>query len=470
MSWISRSLTGVLKDKEDKEEKDESGAEFWDDPELFEPGQSVGEDLAELRKSLTQSLWGVASFLAPPPKLPRENSPKVEEETSRDDYQANQGVENASVGIVEKEKLSGMQSDFAELKGGFAKGLSRLSSVIRGDESRSSDKPEGASQDHGIAGLLKPLIDNVLSSDKPAGQVTPVDDEEDTSRGGGVESSSKMGISAATLVDGVSKLASSLFLFDDEPDDAIEVPGLTDEVVAFARNVSLHPETWLDFPLASDDDLQNGFEMNSFQKDHAYAVERAALRLAALKVEICPRHMNEGRFWKIYFVLVHPRLSQEDAALLSTPQVLEARKILLEQLRHEEEVQATTATAIKADDSLVVDKDAIPSTVKLAAAKSSEENEADEWLDEEATGSNAGNTNKEISAAGNDEDDVSFSDLEDDHDDGRIQRAAKAQGWVELDTKAKSEEEIDEECAKKHERMGSNDWLTVDKEDAGNSV
>ncbi|XP_024522070.1 uncharacterized protein LOC9630209 [Selaginella moellendorffii] len=295
MSWISRSLTGVLKDK-DKEEKDEGGAEFWDDPELFEPGQSVGEDLAELRKSLTQSLWGVGSFLAPPPKSRRENSPKVEEETSQDDYQAKQGVENAG----EKEKLSGMQSDFAELKGGFAKGF-------RGDESRSSDKPEGASQD---AGLLKPLIDNVLSSDKPAGQVTPVDDEEDTSRGGGVKSSSKMGISAATLVDGVSKLASSLFLFDDEPD---EVPGLTDEVVAFARNVSFHPETWLDFALASDDDLQNGFEMN-----HAYAAERAALRLAAL---ICPRHMNEGRFWLGMGIVAAPGIRKRETCFRETTSV-----------------------------------------------------------------------------------------------------------------------------------------------------
>lgn len=30
--------------------------------------------------------------------------------------------------------------------------------------------------------------------------------------------------------------------------------GITDEVLAFARNISMHPETWLDFPLLPDED------------------------------------------------------------------------------------------------------------------------------------------------------------------------------------------------------------------------
>jgi len=29
---------------------------------------------------------------------------------------------------------------------------------------------------------------------------------------------------------------------------------LTDEVVAFADNIAMHPETWLDFPLAEEED------------------------------------------------------------------------------------------------------------------------------------------------------------------------------------------------------------------------
>lgn len=44
-------------------------------------------------------------------------------------------------------------------------------------------------------------------------------------------------------------------------------------------------------------------------------------RLAALRMELCPGYMSETCFWKIYFVLLHPRLDQRDAEVLSTPQV-----------------------------------------------------------------------------------------------------------------------------------------------------
>uniref|UniRef100_A0A7N2RBE5 Uncharacterized protein n=1 Tax=Quercus lobata TaxID=97700 RepID=A0A7N2RBE5_QUELO len=31
--------------------------------------------------------------------------------------------------------------------------------------------------------------------------------------------------------------------------------GITDEVMAFARNIGMHPETWLDFPINEEEDL-----------------------------------------------------------------------------------------------------------------------------------------------------------------------------------------------------------------------
>lgn len=61
--------------------------------------------------------------------------------------------------------------------------------------------------------------------------------------------------------------------------------------------------------------------MSNAQQEHALAVEHLAPRLAALRIELCPRHMSEGCFWKIYFVLLHPRLNKDDAERLSTPQV-----------------------------------------------------------------------------------------------------------------------------------------------------
>ena len=61
--------------------------------------------------------------------------------------------------------------------------------------------------------------------------------------------------------------------------------------------------------------------MSDAQKEHAFTIERLAPRLAALRIELCPCHMSESYFWKVYFVLLHSRLNKQDAEVLSTPQV-----------------------------------------------------------------------------------------------------------------------------------------------------
>ena len=33
--------------------------------------------------------------------------------------------------------------------------------------------------------------------------------------------------------------------------------GITDEVLAFARNIGMHPETWLDFSIDEEEDLDH---------------------------------------------------------------------------------------------------------------------------------------------------------------------------------------------------------------------
>jgi len=62
--------------------------------------------------------------------------------------------------------------------------------------------------------------------------------------------------------------------------------------------------------------------MTDAQQDHALAVESLAPELADLRIELCPSHMSEGCFWKIYFVLLHPKLRKDDAEILSTAQVI----------------------------------------------------------------------------------------------------------------------------------------------------
>ncbi|KAM1788116.1 hypothetical protein ACFX11_038443 [Malus domestica] len=44
--------------------------------------------------------------------------------------------------------------------------------------------------------------------------------------------------------------------------------GITEEVLAFARNIAMHLETWLDFPLDEEEDLGD-FDMSDAQQEHA---------------------------------------------------------------------------------------------------------------------------------------------------------------------------------------------------------
>ncbi|EPS67775.1 hypothetical protein M569_07001, partial [Genlisea aurea] len=141
----------------------------------------------------------------------------------------------------------------------------------------------------------------------------------------------------------ITKMASSFLQLDSDDesvgkgkgDSSGKGPiGVTEEVVAFARDIAIHPETWMDFPLLENDGDFDEFDMSDEQQEHALAVEQRAPRLAALRMELCPRHMSDDQFWKIYFVLVHTRLDKEDALLLSTPQVMEARALLSNELKN----------------------------------------------------------------------------------------------------------------------------------------
>ncbi|KAK3006372.1 hypothetical protein RJ639_017483 [Escallonia herrerae] len=240
MSWLARSIANSLKIDDDHDDGDPNhNPTTADSPSPPpSPNRGVKEDISELTKTLTSSFWGVASFLTPPPTPPK---------TSDDPSGTGEAPDPASIG--------GIKSDFAEIGGRFRSGISKLSG-------------------------------NLAVSD-------------------------------------IKKMASDFLQLESDEidyDSARGAVGVTDEVVAFVRDIAMHPETWLDFPLFDDEDDED-FDMSDAQQEHALAVERLAPRLAALRIELCPGYMNEDCFWKIYFVLLHPRLDRQDAELLSTPQM-----------------------------------------------------------------------------------------------------------------------------------------------------
>ena len=74
-------------------------------------------------------------------------------------------------------------------------------------------------------------------------------------------------LSSAKAVSEISKIASSFLQFDSDGEEeeinkvesgGVDVIGVTEEVLTFAQNISMHPETWLDFPLFYDDEAADG--------------------------------------------------------------------------------------------------------------------------------------------------------------------------------------------------------------------
>ncbi|XP_022772926.1 uncharacterized protein LOC111315469 [Durio zibethinus] len=331
MSWLARSLANSLRlddnesassgDEENdvvtnesrsslpqrhKIENEETMAEQQSlSPEQLAELQSRGvkEDLTELKQSLTRQLWGVASFLAPPPPPPPP-PPRFSTQFNR------QSNDRSFSNLNQSEPL---------------------------DQSLSGDE-----EDHSDSAAVGGIRDDF------------------TEIGGRL-----------------SKMASDYFPFgsgeneeenemenENEEDREFNAVGITDEVLAFARNIAHHPETWLDFPLDPDEDLAD-FDMSIAQRDHAMVVEYLAPRLAALRIELCPCHMSDSYFWKVYFVLLHSRLNKNDAETLSTPQVMETRALWMKELQKQMKPETDSygrSTSRLGDNSGIMHEDFIPSS------------------------------------------------------------------------------------------------------------
>ncbi|KAF8404851.1 hypothetical protein HHK36_009741 [Tetracentron sinense] len=432
MSWWARSLVNSLKINDDVDEDDDDrnikvrdtespskADEEEEEQHRIETssetsGRGVKDDLSDLTKTLTRQLWGVASFLAPPPSEPSPPTHRISDWNRWESSDQSVLGDVSDPEVADSAGISGIRSDFAEIGGKFRTGISKLSN-------------------HKAVSEISKIASNFLPF------VSEQDSVEKYSIGGAV--------------------------------------GVTDEVLTFARNIAMHPETWLDFPL-EDDEESDDFDMSDAQQDHALAVEHLAPRLAALRIELCPGHMSEGCFWKIYFVLLHSRLNKHDAELLSTPQIVEARAMLMQELpsrtkpepdrsgrgtsyskeaakslreeclsasssAHSETVppktfafESATSTAvidfetekhpIVSTEMQIVDKSVVEEGPVIQAKNSlssgssnvldqNYEEDGDDWLEEENT-EIGGYTGTTI-PLGNEED-VSFSDLEDDDDDG----------------------------------------------------
>lgn len=222
MSWFSSTFSRSAapspeQDRFDKREQD-------DGESPSQGGKGVTDEFSELTKNLTRQLWGVASFLAPPPTTQVESPkhtntsqiashsmtvagkpenpqvavdvvakeekdftesslvaevPGMESPHLAESQKNVEGISNSSASgspSASGDKLTGFRSDLAELKGTMATSFSKIQTVIRAvtqDEDEDEDVEDDAGEnsragdglhgDSGLSSLLKPLLVSMSS-------------------------------------------------------------------------------------------------------------------------------------------------------------------------------------------------------------------------------------------------------------------------------------------------------------------
>ncbi|PON52191.1 BSD domain containing protein [Trema orientale] len=259
---------------------------------------------------------------------------------------------------------------------------------------------------------------------------------------------------------------------DDDGDGGDGVPGITDEVLQFVTEISKRPEFWTDFPLQ----LDHEFSMSDAQSEHASSIEQFIPDFAALRLRICCS-MSQEDFWMIYFILLVPRLSEHDFALLSTSKIVEARDVLLQKLRSNRDAESENSEVLNASQE--------QSQVSETQGKDNPSLNAHEKFEVLDKANTQQPVDKEIVNSGDNaaaadfkfetEDDISFSDLEEDDSEisRRLSDSRRAQDvsssspnesndWVQLSKSPEAQKKAGQSREKDSEGEESNDWLTVD--------
>nr|GMC61432.1 serine-rich adhesin for platelets-like [Ipomoea batatas] len=266
----------------------------------------------------------------------------------------------------------------------------------------------------------------------------------------------------------VSLLSSRFFKAkEDDPveEEEMEMIGITEEVVDYVSTLSERPQLWTDFPIS----LPNDFEMSVNQREHVENIEQLVPALGSLRQRVSG-HLPNNKFWMIYFILLLPRLDENDLELLSTPKaslypfhIVEVKDTLMQQLQNK----------------------------KARGEVSKHSNTQHSSLDNIKDGSLQGNNNRTITSTEapkaaeievsnaekpkllfKNEGAVSFSDVEDDDNDLPGRRSSASLGkkalssgesheWVHVGGKSKASS-----VEKGSDSEGSCEWLTIDDVDS----
>ncbi|XWS47246.1 hypothetical protein CRYUN_Cryun14cG0136300 [Craigia yunnanensis] len=97
-----------------------------------------------------------------------------------------------------------------------------------------------------------------------------------------------------------------------------ELLGVTQQLIDHIKSFTL--ETFKNFPLQDNEAANSNSEtqtssnvrkdLSNWQERHAVLVLSKVKELSQLRFKLCPRHLKEEKFWRIYFMLVKSHVAE----------------------------------------------------------------------------------------------------------------------------------------------------------------
>ncbi|ERN05746.1 uncharacterized protein LOC18433931 isoform X1 [Amborella trichopoda] len=194
-----------------------------------------------------------------------------------------------------------------------------------------------------------------------------------------------------SLADGIPSPIPVLSRGELQPSgEDLEKYGVTDDLREFVKGLTL--DTFRDFPLDSNDDEQLTSDvptvsnvrqdLTEWQAKHATLVLSSVKEISQFRYSLCPRHMKERKFWRIYFLLVKSHVHPYEMRAMEEAKLKQQEKKPEEtESRRPTEVQTTNPSSLKKGPSTELDLDVF----LLGDLGSSDEgpDDADEGFDDD---------------------------------------------------------------------------------------
>ncbi|XP_039031283.1 uncharacterized protein LOC120165925 [Hibiscus syriacus] len=99
-----------------------------------------------------------------------------------------------------------------------------------------------------------------------------------------------------------------------EHEETDEFMGVSQQLIDYVKSFTL--DTFKNFPIQDNGSIETQTSSNvrndlsDWQQRHAVLVLSKVKELSRLRFKLCPRHLKEEQFWRIYFMLVKSHVSE----------------------------------------------------------------------------------------------------------------------------------------------------------------